>query len=411
MNERADLEALTRAQLMARATERGIVGRGKMTKPQLVDALTERTPVEVVTGTGDGDGDGRPEEGDIPVRVNPTHHGGSDVGGSDDRRRRLADRLASLVDTTRRCDWRGPGDSPCGLPIIVDGARCALHGGIDVFDRAVAVTGRLGFDTWPVLLRHLAAATYEVDPIGLDPVVTEMAWHLVNYLYFDYFKVEVEDAEHIPADGAAMVVANHGGGFLPYDAAMLTAAVANESDTPRRLRVIGTEIFNMLPWVSHLYRKAGAAYAARGDVAHLLSGGRLVGVFPEGERGFMKHGEQAYRVQRLGRGGFVELAETHNAPIVPVAIVGAEEVHPAVGRSEMLARLVRLLFPQQRVEQMAVVLNPIPLPIRWHIRFLPPIPPQGDEAAADPLWVLERSEAMRHLIQDALDSMISRRRR
>ncbi len=236
-----------------------------------------------------------------------------------------------------------------------------------------------------------------------------MVWHLVNYLYFDYFKVEVEGAEHLPAAGGAIVVANHGGGFLPYDGAMLTAAVANEPDTPRRLRVIGTEIFNMLPWISHLYRKVGAAYAARSDVAHLLGAGRIVGVFPEGVRGFMKPPEEAYRVQRLGRGGFVELAEAFAAPIVPAAIVGAEEVHPAVGTSEALARLVRMVFPEQRVDEVAVVLSPIPLPVRWRIRFLPPVVPAGADAATDPLWVLERSEAVRRTLQDALDTMTADR--
>ena len=362
------------------------MGRWRMTKTELVDALAT---------------DGH----EITVR----RIAASGPDRRDDRRRRLDERLASLVDTARTCPWRGPAESPCGLPTVVDQPVCALHGGIDVFDRAVAVTGRLGFETWPTLLRHLSAATYDTDLIGLDPVVTEMVWHLVNYLYFDYFKVEVEGAEHLPTGGGAMVVANHGGGFLPYDGAMLTAAVANEPETPRRLRVIGTEIFNMLPWVSHLYRKVGAAYAARSDVAHLLGAGRIVGVFPEGVRGFMKPPEETYRVQRLGRGGFVELAEAFAAPIVPAAIVGAEEVHPALGTSEALARLVRMVFPEQRVEEVAVVLSPVPLPVRWRIRFLPPLAPIGDDAATDPLWVLERSEAVRRTLQDALDTMTADR--
>ncbi len=401
MTEGSHLAAMTRAELLQLATERAVVGRWKMSKAELLAALA----------SAEGD-QPRPEvaddPGDITVRRIPdeTRDRGRDRG----RRARLAERLAAVVDTDRRCDWAAVDGTSCGLPPVVDQARCALHGGIDVFDRAVAVTGRLGFDTWPILARHLARATYDVDPIGLDPVVAEMVWHVINFLYFDYFRVEVEGAEHLPPSGAALVVANHGGGFLPYDGAILTAAVANEPEVPRRLRVIGTEIFNMLPWVSHLYRKAGAAYAARGDVVHLLGAGRIVGVFPEGERGFMKPREEAYRVQRLGRGGFVELAEEFSAPIVPAAIVGAEEVHPAVGTSQALARLVRLLFPQQRVEEMAIVLNPIPLPIRWHIRILPPVPPTGGGAAADPLWVLEQTEAIRGSIQSSLDALVARRR-
>jgi 1-acyl-sn-glycerol-3-phosphate acyltransferase len=390
---------MTRTELLALATERGVVGRWRMSKAELLAALT-------ASDGGHPRPEAVPDPDDIPVRRIPDEPRGGDRG----RRARLAERLAAVVDADRRCDWTAVDGVSCGLPAVVDRARCALHGGIDVYDRAVAVTGRLGFDTWPTHARHLARATYDVDPIGLDPVVAEMVWHLVNFLYFDYFRVEVEGAEHLPASGAALVVANHGGGFLPYDAAILNAVVANEPEVPRRLRVIGTEIFNMLPWVSHLYRKAGAAYAARGDVVHLLGAGRIVGVFPEGERGFMKPREEAYRVQRLGRGGFVELAEEFSAPIIPAAIVGAEEVHPAVGTSQALARLVRVLFPQQRVEEVAVVLNPIPLPIRWHIRILPPVRPTGGGAAADPLWVLEQTEAIRASIQSSLDSMVARRR-
>ena len=403
MTDGSHLAALTRAELLALATERGVVGRWRMSKAELLAALASADGDR--PGFTDADGD------DIMVRRIPDRAGGGrGGGGGGGRRALLAERLAAVVDNDRRCDWWDVDGTPCGLPAVVDQPRCALHGGIDVFDRAVAVSGRLGFDTWPTLARHLARTTYDVDPIGLDPVVAEMVWHVVNFLYFDYFRVEVEGAEHLPASGAALVVANHGGAFLPYDAAILTAAVANEPEIPRRLRVIGTEIFNMLPWVSHLYRKAGAAYAARGDVVHLLGAGRIVGVFPEGERGFMKPKEEAYRVQRLGRGGFVELAEEFSAPIIPAAIVGAEEVHPAVGTSPALAKLVRMLFPQQRVEEVAIVLNPIPLPIRWHIRILPPVLPTGGGAAADPLWVLEQTEAIRGSIQSSLDAMVARRR-
>jgi 1-acyl-sn-glycerol-3-phosphate acyltransferase len=294
--------------------------------------------------------------------------------------------------------------------VIRDGTRCAIHGGGDIADIAVPVTGELGFHTWPDLFRHMFLATYDVDPIGLDPLVAEMAWHLCNGLYYDYFRVEVEGIEHVPMEGPAILVANHGGAALPYDAAMLTLAVLNEAPLPRRVRVIGTEIFNMLPWVSHLYRKVGAAYAARDDARHLLSRGALLGVFPEGERGFMKPVWQAYHVQRFGRGGFMELAERTGTPIVPVAIVGAEEVHPAVAVSRHLARLAQFFFPEQRVNEIAIFLNPIPLPVRWKIRFLPPVDALEATDTPDPLNTLERSEQIRRSIQEGIDDILARRR-
>jgi 1-acyl-sn-glycerol-3-phosphate acyltransferase len=159
-----------------------------------------------------------------------------------------------------------------------------------------------------------------------------------------------------------------------------------------------------------MYRKVGAAYAARDDAAQLLERGALLGVFPEGERGFMKPVWQAYQVQRFGRGGFIDLAERTGTPIIPVAIVGAEEVHPALAVSKRLAQLVRFVFPQQRVEEIAVFLNPFPLPVRWRIRFLPPVLPEDPGQVPDPLAMLERSEDIRRRVQESLDDLLAKRR-
>ena len=395
---REELAALTKSDLLERARTIDVRGRSTMNKSQLVEALFGAGQAAEVT-----------ERVDTLPRIPIPGVSSEDRVEAQERRTGMYDRLAALVDQEHRCRWRSIEGHVCGLPVARDDDACILHTGRGRYDTAVPVTGRLGFDTWPTLLRHLHLATYDVDPIGLDPIIHEMAWHVLNGLYYDYFRVDVEGIENVPMAGAAMIVANHGGAAIPYDAAMLSLAVLNEAPRPRRVRVSATEIFNMLPWVSHIYRKVGAVYASHEDASYLLEHGAMLGVFPEGESGFMKPVWQAYHVQRFGRGGFVQLAERTGTPIIPVAILGAEEVHPVVAVSKRLAQLVRFIFPQQRVEEIAIFLNPIPLPVRWHIRFLPPVMPEDPGTEPDPLRMLERSEEIRRSIQNTLDSMMAAR--
>jgi 1-acyl-sn-glycerol-3-phosphate acyltransferase len=397
---REQLSSMTKAELMDIARDLDLAGRSSMTKAELVSALAEL----------DGGGADEASKGRGLGSITIPGIAPEDRAEAKERREALKERLRGFVDTEQHCEWTSIEGHPCGLPVVSGTQECGLHGDGTIADQAIPLTGELGFGSWPPLWRHLSLATYDIDAFGLDPVIAEMAWHVLNMLYYDYFRVEVEGIENVPMEGGAVLVANHGGAALPYDGAMLTLAVMNEAPIPRRVRVVGTEIFNMLPGVSHLYRKVGAAYAARDDARELLRRGHLLGVFPEGERGFMKPVWEAYQVGRLGRGGFAELAEEASVPIVPVAIVGSEEVHPAVMVSKKLATLFRMFFPEQRVEEIAIALNPIPLPIRWHIRFLPTVPPAEPADSLDSLDRLERAEDVRRIIQSALDDILSRRR-
>jgi 1-acyl-sn-glycerol-3-phosphate acyltransferase len=414
---REELAQLSKAELSALARERGLPGRSRMVKAELVDALADAPPGDEVTAANElldalGDLADLGDEVEIEFREI-----GSDrplprrsLRESRERRRALNERLASYFDPERRCSWRSVEGHPCGLPALTGGMGCPLHSDIDLVDLALPLGGHLGFDTWPSLLRHLWLTSYEIDPIGFDPVIAEMTWHLLNFLYFDYFRVEVEGIEHVPMEGGAMMVANHGGAALPYDGMMLAISVANEASRPRRVRPTATELFNIVPWLSQWFRKSGGVYASREDVEFVLRRGHLVGVFPEGEKGFMKPVWEAYEVQRFGRGGFISIAERAGVPVVPVAIVGSEEVHPAVTVSKRLARIVKMVMPEQRVDNVAVFLNPIPLPVRWHIRFHPPVMPESPGTDPDPLAMLERADLVRQTIQGSLADMLAHRR-
>ena len=241
------------------------------------------------------------------------------------RRSALAARLSDMVDKDRGCTHRTLEGFACGLPSIKGEERCSLHGGVDSSNLAVPALGRLGTDTWPALIRHLRLASYDIDALGLDPVLAELAWHLGNSLYFEYFRVRVEGIENVPTTGPAVLAANHGGAAIPYDAVMIQLAVLNESAAPRRVRVVATEVFNMMPFVSHLYRKIGAAYASRQDARWVLGKGQLLGVFPEGVRWFSEAGVRVLPAPPI-RPGRVRITRRR------VGRTDCPSRHPGVGR-------------------------------------------------------------------------------
>jgi 1-acyl-sn-glycerol-3-phosphate acyltransferase len=374
----SDLERLNKAELSALATAAKIPGRSKMSKSELLIALN--THLENRSPLPDP-----PRPAPVSQRRTWTH----------------------MLDFDQRCGHQMGLGAVCDYPLVKGASACALHGGINISDLAVPASGELGTHTWPQLRRHQRQATYDPDPLGLDPVTSEVLAYLANFLFYDWFKVDVEGIEHVPMDGPAVLVPNHAGAAFPYDAVMLNMAVVNTAPLPRRIRVVGTEFFAQLPFVSHLFKRSGGAYAARPDARWILDNGLLLGVFPEGVAGFQKPHTEAYQVKRFGRGGFAKLAADAGAPIVPVAIIGSEDTHPVVMSSKALADVVKLIFPSQRVDEMGIWLNPLPLPVKWTIRFLEPIhvPP-----TADRLTIMELGEQTRQTVQEALDDMLGRPR-
>jgi 1-acyl-sn-glycerol-3-phosphate acyltransferase len=207
-------------------------------------------------------------------------------------------------------------------------------------------------------------------------------------------------------------VANHSGGSYAWDAVMMSTAIHLEHRRPRWVHYVSTEFFYDTPFLSFDNRKKGSALACREDFVRLLERDLVVGVFPEGVKGFLKPNDKRYRVQRFGRGGFVQLALATRTPIVPVAVVGGEELHFSIGNSKWLARIVNQMIPQERADSFPILLNLIPLPIKWRIEFCEPIDVSsyGPEAARDTLLVNQLTEQVRARIQEALDRNLARRR-
>jgi 1-acyl-sn-glycerol-3-phosphate acyltransferase len=254
-------------------------------------------------------------------------------------------------------------------------------------------------------LRRRLTGEYQVDEFGHDPdLVEHVLAPLLRPLYRHWWRVEVRGLEHIPEEGAALVVGNHAG-TLPFDAMMVALAVLDEHPAHRTLRMLAADIAFSLPVVAPLARKSGNTLACPEDAERLLRAGELVGVWPEGYKGLGKPFSERYRLQRFGRGGFVEVALRTGAPIIPVAVVGSEEIYPMIGNLRRLARLLGV--PYVPVTPTFPLLGPlgiVPLPSRWVIEFCPPIPTDGygPEALLDPMAVFDLTDQVRDTIQRAI---------
>nr|WP_245667956.1 lysophospholipid acyltransferase family protein [Actinomadura macra] len=258
-------------------------------------------------------------------------------------------------------------------------------------------------------LRRRLAGEYEVDEFGFDPEFNStVLLPLARALYEHWFRVEVSGLENIPA-GGALVVANHSG-TIPVDALMLSVAVHDHAG--RDLRLLGADLVYQVPVLGHLSRKAGHTLACPADASRLLGKGELVGVFPEGFKGVGKPFTDRYKLQRFGRGGFVETALRADVPIIPTAIVGAEEIYPKIAELRPLARLLGLpYFPITPTFPLLGPAGLVPLPSKWMIRFGEPMPLAAYDAdsADDPMTVFEITDHVRENVQQMLNETVLRR--
>ncbi|MGI8762214.1 MAG: lysophospholipid acyltransferase family protein [Jatrophihabitantaceae bacterium] len=261
--------------------------------------------------------------------------------------------------------------------------------------------------------RRRVAGEYAVDEYGFDPELTEnVILPLLKPLYDRWFRVEVNGVGHIPAEGGALLVANHAGGLWALDAAM-TAVAVHENTAGRYLRMLGADLVFSTPGLGALARKGGTTLACNPDAERLLRAGELVGVWPEGFKGIGKPFRDRYQLQRFGRGGFVHAAITAGVPIVPVSIVGSEEIHPVLANAKSLARILNLpYFPITPTFPWLGALGLVPLPSKWYLEFGAPIHTEryANGAATDPSVVFDLTDEVRETIQSTLYRLLVQRR-
>jgi 1-acyl-sn-glycerol-3-phosphate acyltransferase len=234
---------------------------------------------------------------------------------------------------------------------------------------------------------------------GFDEKFLEATKPLLDFLWSRYFRVRLKGLDNIPQSGAALLVANHSGG-LPYDGAMLIHACHALHPAHRPLRPLVATFALRSSWIRPVVSRIGGVRASMENALKLCEAGQLVGLFPEGLRGVGKPYRERYRLTHFGRGGFVRLAQAARVPIIPVAIVGAEETHPVVAKWTRLAKPLGLPYiPITPTFPLLGPLGLLPVPAKWSIHIGQPISHESHNGR-EPLEVAKQ-------VKQRIDEMIA----
>lgn len=236
------------------------------------------------------------------------------------------------------------------------------------------------------------------DPFGFDPVAGRYALAATALLHRRYFRSKVFGVDQVPT-GRVLIVANHSG-QVPIDGAMIGASLMLDRDPPRFPRSMVEKWTAELPFVASLFPRLGQVVGTPDNARRLLRSDEALVVFPEGSRGIAKPFDQRYRLVEFGL-GFMRLALETGTPIVPVAVVGAEEQYPSIADLQPLAKALKMpsfpIIPQLLLGFVA------PLPTRYHLYFGAPLAFDGDPDDDD--TVIQEKVA---LVKDRIEGLVAR---
>ncbi|NVB85563.1 MAG: acyltransferase family protein [Kofleriaceae bacterium] len=218
------------------------------------------------------------------------------------------------------------------------------------------------------------------DPFGLSRESVRTAATIARWLYRHYFRAESFGIENVPTTGRLILVANHSG-QLPFDGLVIGSACFLEPPQPRLIRAMVEFFVPTVPFASYLFSRWGQITGTPENCRRLLSAEEAVLVFPEGARGISKPFSKRYQLAEFGK-GFMRLALETGAPIVPVAVIGAEEQAPAIN-VRPLAKLLRM--PSFPVVPYPPFVAPLPLPVKYRLYFGEPMKFSGDPDDDDDL--------------------------
>jgi 1-acyl-sn-glycerol-3-phosphate acyltransferase len=244
------------------------------------------------------------------------------------------------------------------------------------------------------------------DPFGLDAEFRSLVTPAFRFLHDRYWRVEASGARYVPAHGPALLIANHSGA-VPFDGAMIVTAV--DALRGRVVRFLYDGFVEGVAPLDAFYRRVGGVTATHEHARALLEAGEVVLLFPEGVSGVAKPFSERYRLRQFSP-GFARLATQYDVPVIPVAVVGAEEIYPLVGRAEAVGK--RLGVPYLPITPFFPLLGPLgalPLPTKWFIGFGRPIRFRGGDAGPY-MQAHEQAARVRRRLQTMVTRLKNRRR-
>lgn len=247
---------------------------------------------------------------------------------------------------------------------------------------------------------------YGSDTTGVSTERIESVSRLCAFFHRFYFRTEIHGIEHVPECGRAIIVANHSG-QIPIDAAILGCSLLFDAKTPRLIRAMVDRWVGHLPFVAEFFSDLGSVVGTPTVAKELLHDEELLLIFPEGIRGISKPFTRRYQLQPFGH-GFMRLALDTHTPIIPAAIIGAEEQYFSLGNSEALARFFRMpVYPL--IPQIYLPLGQLPLPTKYRIHFGEPLRFHG-AADASPNEIGAKVHVVQKAVQSLLGAGLAQRR-
>ena len=252
----------------------------------------------------------------------------------------------------------------------------------------------------------------DVDEWGRSERVREWTRKAYDPMYRHWFRAEWEGLEHIPTTGGALLVSNHAAA-IPSDAPVIMHGV--ETELGRPVYGLADHFFKSTPVLGTLWSRGGGVVAHPDNAYRLLrEQDQLVLVFPEGSKGPGKTYNERYRLRRFGGGGFVEIAIRTGVPIIPIAVVGAEESMPILFKLPSVAKAIGApYFPITANMAFGPLGALVHFPAKFKLRVLEPVRFEGvepDQPRYSRSRIMDESEAIRQQIQEALFDMLRQRR-